>query len=94
MGRIQNVMLHEDIPDYTGKSCNKKLETRVTEVARETSVLGRSAFEAQSFLRMRTTVIAVLQGTKKQRNMYRLWSVRDLPNCWQCGAYLHLQTDV
>jgi len=47
--------------DTTHYGLGAELETRVSAVTRETSVLGTSAFEAPSFLHMGTRVPAVLQ---------------------------------
>jgi hypothetical protein len=43
-----------------------RIETRVSAMARETSVLGTSAFEAPSFLHMGTRIIAILLVQRSQ----------------------------
>lgn len=63
---MQKLMVRVSALDTTHYGLRGELETRVSAVARETSVLGTSAFEAPSFLHMETRVIAVLQVHRSQ----------------------------
>jgi hypothetical protein len=71
---MQKLMVRVSALDTTQCGLGEELETRVPTVARETSVLGTSAFEAPSFLHMETTDTAVL---RVQRNVC-LFSVQHL----------------
>ena len=77
-------MVHGSALDTTHYGLGGENETRVSAVARETRVLGTSAFGAPTFLHMGTRVIAVLQVQRSQemsvfcrRNIF-------LPNWSKC----------